>query len=127
MDTKDETPRAKREGEDNHAGEEKPVHKIHPIIEKVLNSVMERSDHTAFIPEDMVHKLQIELERYFYDPSLGWAVIDLLNLAGELDKNNMKEAATSVVIIVAHASDALARQQKEDPELLRKSLLNPGE
>ncbi|MFX0065220.1 MAG: hypothetical protein ACFFC7_23865 [Candidatus Hermodarchaeota archaeon] len=90
--------------------------KHHPIIEEALALIKTRQTVTEseeemyasmYFDEEAVEKLQRSLSNYFHSEELITVVVALLNLAKVLDDFNAKEAALSIVVVVATAAEPL--------------------
>ncbi len=90
--------------------------KPHPIIEEALALIKTRQTVTEseeemyasmYFDEEAVEKLQRALSNYFHSEELINVVVALLNLAKVLDDSNAKEAALSIVVVVATAAEPL--------------------
>lgn len=90
--------------------------KPHPIIEEALALIKTRQTVTEseeemyasmYFDEEAVEKLQRSLSNYFHSEELITVVVALLNLAKVLDDFNAKEAALSIVVVVATAAEPL--------------------
>ncbi|MFX1250042.1 MAG: hypothetical protein ACFFCZ_00315 [Promethearchaeota archaeon] len=90
--------------------------KHHPIIKEALDLVKMRQTSTEsvedmyplmYFDEEAIEKLQRSLSNYFHSEELVTVVVALLNLAKVLDDFNAKEAALSIVIVVATAAGPL--------------------
>ncbi len=86
---------------------EKPSHKVHPIVRRALELARYSPVGDIIFDDFAKAELQDMLDALHGKPELSNAVVDLLNLAGELEKLKSPTGALAIVILVSTAGDAL--------------------
>ncbi len=91
---------------------ERPRHEIHPIIHRALALARYSPVGDIIFDDFSIAELRDMLDATHGKPELFDAVVDLLNLAGELEKQNSKAGALAIITLVATAADALQELRK---------------
>jgi hypothetical protein len=85
--------------------------KVHPIVERALEMAYKGVEPVEF-DDYAVEQLQDLLRERFGKPDLLQAVVDLINLAGVLEKQGCPSASLKLMIVVSIAADALKDMNK---------------
>ena len=93
-------------------------HVVHPIIKEALDIAQVGIEPVEF-DDDAIDELKQSLANWFGHPDLFNAVVDLLNLAGILEKEGSPTAAVALIEVVCTAADALQELNK------KQMLVNP--
>ena len=80
--------------------------KVHPIVERALEMAYKGVEPVEF-DDYAVEQLQDLLRERFGKPDLLNAVVDLINLAGVLEKQGCRSASLKLMIVVSIAAEAL--------------------
>ncbi|NVM53392.1 MAG: hypothetical protein HWN66_06775 [Candidatus Helarchaeota archaeon] len=79
---------------------------VHPIVRQALEMAYEWYE-PVYLDEEAIEELKHSLKQLFGHPDLYIAVVDLINLAAILKKENSPKAAMGLIEVVATAADAL--------------------
>lgn len=90
-------------------------HKVHPIIREALEIAYVGVEPVEF-DDDAIAELKQSLANWFGHPDLFTAVVDLLNLAGILEKQGAPTAALALIEVVCTAADALQELNRKQPQ-----------
>ncbi|MFX1298897.1 MAG: hypothetical protein ACFFD2_29060 [Promethearchaeota archaeon] len=85
---------------------QKKRREVHPIVKLALKLAYIGAEPVSFT-EWAVDELKLSLKEYFGQPDLFNAVVDLINLAGILEKQGSPTAALALIKVVATAAEAL--------------------
>ena len=87
-------------------------HEVHPIVKEALELAREGSEPVEF-PGWAIEELKRLLAQSFGQPDLLKAVVDLINLAGLIEKEGAPKAAMDLMEVVATAAFALEDLNKK--------------
>lgn len=90
--------------------------KVHPIVKRALEMAYTGLDPVEF-DEYAVEQLQDMLREHFGKPDLLKAVVDLINLAGVLEKEGCRSACFKLMRVVSIAADALKENREKKLKL----------
>lgn len=93
--------------------EENQGRKVHPIVKKALEMAYTGVEPIQF-DEYAIEQLEDMLIDSFDKPDLLKAVVDLINLAGILEKKGCHTASMKLIILASTAADALQKQKCND-------------
>jgi len=82
--------------------------KVHPIVERALEMASKGVDSVEF-DDYAIEQLQELLNKHFGKPDLLKAVVDLINLAGVLEKKGCHSASMKIIQVVSIAADDLKK------------------
>ena len=89
---------------------------VHPLVHEVL-SLAYSGVEPIELPGWAIEDLKRSLARYFGKPDLLKAVVDLINLAGILEKEGSPNTAMHLIEIVCTAANALQDQTEKKKQL----------
>jgi hypothetical protein len=84
---------------------------VHPIVKKALEMAYTGVEPIQF-DDYAIEQLEDMLKERFGKPDLLKAVVDLINLAGILEKEGCHSASMKLILVASTAADALKDRNK---------------